>query len=172
MSTEPFEDLKPEAHPTAYVHASAVLMGDVTLAEDSSIWPTTVLRGDNGAIAIGARSNVQDGSVVHATLGISTTTVGAQVTIGHRVVLHGCTIGDDCLIGMGSIILDGAEIGPGSFVAAGSLVTPNKKFPPNSFILGSPAKRMRDVNEVETMQISHSWQVYQQLAKTYRGVKK
>lgn len=164
-----YDGMTPSVHPTAWVHGSAVLIGEVTLGEDSSVWPTCVLRGDNGAIVLGARSNLQDGSIVHATLGVSHTQVGVECTVGHRVVLHGCTIGDGCLVGMGSVLLDGAELGAQCFVGAGALITPRSKFPPGSFILGSPAKRVREVRASELEWISHSWQVYLELARKYRA---
>jgi carbonic anhydrase/acetyltransferase-like protein (isoleucine patch superfamily) len=168
MPSEAFRDLVPSVHPTSWVHPSAQLLGDVQLAEDVSVWPTTVLRGDSGTIRIGARTNVQDGTIAHATGGFSQTTIGEQCTIGHRVILHGCTVGNRCLIGMGSILLDNVEIGDDSFVAAGSLVTPGKKFPPKSFIMGSPAKRVREVTPEDMQMIEHSWQVYVETAKGYR----
>ena len=169
MPNEAFMGLSPQVNPRAWVHASAQLLGDVQLAEDVSVWPTTVLRGDCGTIRIGARTNVQDGTIAHATAGFSTTTIGAECTIGHRVILHGCTVGDRCLIGMGSILLDGVEIGDDSFVAAGSLIPPGKKFPPKSFIVGAPAKLIREVRPQDTEQIFHSWQVYVELMKGYRA---
>jgi carbonic anhydrase/acetyltransferase-like protein (isoleucine patch superfamily) len=125
------------------------------------------LRGDCGTIRIGARTNVQDGSVAHATTGVSQTTVGVECTIGHRVILHGCTIGNRCLIGMGSIVLDGAELGDECFVAAGSVITPGKKYEARSFILGSPAKRIRAVTEKELEMIDGAWRSYARLMKSY-----
>lgn len=167
MSSEAFKGLKPSIHSTAWVHASAQLLGDVQLAEDVSVWPLAVLRGDCGTIRIGARTNVQDGTIAHATSGFSQTTIGIECTIGHRVILHGCTVGDHCLIGMGSILLDGAELGDHCFVAAGSLVTPGKKFEPRSFLVGSPAKRVREVTERDLHMIDQSWRTYQELARGY-----
>ena len=167
MATTKYDGHEPRVHPTAYVHPSAQLLGEVSIGEEGSVWPTCVLRGDNGAIVLGARTNFQDGSIAHATLGMSQTTVGAECTIGHRVILHGCTIGNRCLIGMGSIILDGVEIGDDSFVAAGSLVTVGKQFPSRSFIMGSPAKRIGDVTDVHLDMISHSWPVYCELRGKY-----
>jgi carbonic anhydrase/acetyltransferase-like protein (isoleucine patch superfamily) len=167
MSSEAFEGLSPIVHPTAFVHASAQLLGDVELGEDVSVWPTAVLRGDCGAIRLGARSNVQDGSVLHATTGYSQTTVGSECTIGHRVILHGCTLGNRCLIGMGSILLDGVELGDECFVAAGSLLTPGKKYEARSFIVGSPAKRIREVNEKDLAAIDGAWRSYLKLKSGY-----
>lgn len=169
MSSEPFQSFVPVVHPDAWVHTSAQLLGDVALAEGVSVWPTAVLRGDSGSIRIGARSNIQDGTIVHATTGISRTTIGAECTVGHRVILHGCTVGDRCLIGMGSILLDNVEIGAESFVAAGSLIPPGKIFEPRSFVMGSPAKRIREVSSRDLEAIAKSWPIYLELARTYRG---
>lgn len=168
MSSEAFEGLSPIVHPTAFVHASACLLGDVKLEEDVSVWPTAVLRGDCGAIRVGARSNIQDGSVLHATTDFSQTHLGVECTIGHRVVLHGCTIGARCLVGMGSVLLDGVELGDECFVAAGSLVTPGKKFEARSFLVGSPAKRVRAVTERELSAIENGWKSYLRLKQGYR----
>ena len=139
----------------------------MVLEEDVSVWPTTVLRGDSGTIHVKARTNVQDGTIGHATGGVSKTTIGTQCTIGHRVILHGCTVGDRCLIGMGSILLDGVELGDDCFVAAGSLVTPGKKFEARSFLMGSPARRVREVTSEELAQIDKSWRVYLELMRGY-----
>ncbi len=168
MSSEAFQGLKPLIHSTAWVHASAQLLGDVQLAEDVSVWPTAVLRGDCGTIRIGARTNVQDGTIAHATRGHSQTTIGEECTIGHRVILHGCTVGAHCLIGMGSILLDGAELGEHCFVAAGSLITPGKKFEARSFLVGSPARKVREVTDRDLQMIDQSWRTYLELARSYR----
>ena len=125
------------------------MLGDVELADDVSIWYGVVIRGDVEKISIGERSNVQDGSVIHVTKDKWPTILGKDVTIGHSVTMHGCTINDRVLVGIGSIILDGAEIGEDSIIAAGSLVTPGKKFPPRSMIMGSPAKAVRELSQEE-----------------------
>jgi carbonic anhydrase/acetyltransferase-like protein (isoleucine patch superfamily) len=169
MSSESFRGLVPRVHARAWVHASAVLLGEVELEEEASVWPATVLRGDVGAITIGARSNVQDGSVAHATGGVSVTRVGVETTVGHRVVLHGCLVGDHCLVGMSSTLLDNCRLGEWCFVAAGSLIPPGKVFEPRSFILGAPARRVREVNARELESIDHGWRVYLDLMKHYRG---
>lgn len=168
MASDSFGQLTPRVHPTAWVHPSAQLLGEVTLDEGSSVWPTCVLRGDCGSITVGARSNLQDGTIAHATGGISTTHVGLECTIGHRVILHGCTVGDHCLVGMGSTLLDNVTLGAWCFVAAGSLLTPGKVFEPRSFIMGSPAKRVREVNSKDLEAIEHAWKTYVGLANTYR----
>src|SRR5688572_27413957 len=149
MGLEPYKQHHPVVHPAAYVHPNATVIGDVVIDEEASIWPGAVLRGDDGPIRIGARTSIQDGSVVHMTKGLSATTVGARVTVGHNVILHGCTVEDDCLIGMGAILLDGAVIGRGSLVGAGALVTQNKVIPPGSVVLGNPGKVVRQAGEKE-----------------------
>ncbi len=160
-------DLDPQVHETAYVDEASVVIGDVHLGPRVSIWPTTVLRGDQGRLVIGADSNVQDGSVVHATGGLSTTSVGRRVTIGHKALIHGCTIEDDCLIGMGAIVLDNAAIGRGSVVGAGALVLANSVIPPGSLVLGSPAKVRGQVSDELRAWIEHSWRTYVRLGQDH-----
>ncbi len=157
---ESYRGVHPLIPDTSWVHPSAVLSGDVELAGGVSIWPTAVLRGDQGAIRIGERSNIQDGSVVHNTGNLSTTRVGARVTVGHRVILHGCQIEDDVLVGMGAIVMDNAVVGAGSVIGAGALVTANTVIPPGSLVLGSPARVRQAVNDKLRSWIEHSWQVY------------
>src|ERR1700741_3068435 len=118
----PYRGILPRVHPTAFIDDSAQIIGDVEIGEESSVWMAVVIRGDVHRIRIGSRSNVQDGTIVHVMKDTHPTTIGADVTIGHGAVMHGCTIQDRCLIGMGAIILNGAQIGTGSIVAAGSLV--------------------------------------------------
>jgi carbonic anhydrase/acetyltransferase-like protein (isoleucine patch superfamily) len=122
-----------------YIHPLAFVCGDVTLGEDASVWPFAVLRGDSDAIVVGAASNVQDGAVLHADPGFPCT-VGARVTIGHRAVVHGCTVEDDALVGMGAIVLNGAVIGAGSLIGAGAVVREGQVIPPGSVVLGVPAR--------------------------------
>jgi carbonic anhydrase/acetyltransferase-like protein (isoleucine patch superfamily) len=166
---ERFESLQPKVHPQAFVHAGAHLIGEVEIGEEASVWPAAVLRGDHGAIHVGERTSIQDGCVAHATDGKSTTRIGMECTVGHRVVLHGCRVGDHCLVGMGSVLLDNAELGEWCFLGAGSLVTPERVFPPRSFILGSPAKRVREISAQEMEWITYSWKAYQDLARRYRA---
>ncbi|MEI6805345.1 MAG: gamma carbonic anhydrase family protein [Myxococcaceae bacterium] len=154
-------------HETAFVHPAAHLMGDVEIGAHSSIWPTAVLRGDMGKIIIGESTSIQDGTICHATSGWSETRVGHRVTVGHRVILHGCTVEDDCLIGMGSILLDNCVIGTGSFIGAGSLVTVGMVIPPGSLVMGSPAKIIRPVGDKEKAIIAASWVNYVENAKKY-----
>jgi carbonic anhydrase/acetyltransferase-like protein (isoleucine patch superfamily) len=169
VSIESFRHFTPQVHPEAWVHGSAVLIGEVELAEGVTIWPGVVLRGDMGAIRIGARSNIQDNSVVHMTSGHSITVVGERVTVGHRALLHGCRVGNDCLIGMGSILLDNAVIPDGCIVGAGSLVTGGKTFEPGSLILGSPARSIRPLGDKDYKQIHYSWNHYLETAEHYRN---
>lgn len=165
---ESFDGMDPNIDPLAWVHPSAVVIGDVALGPRASIWPAAVLRGDMGPIRIGPDSNVQDGTICHDTTDHSTTMVGSRVTVGHRAILHGCTIGDDCLIGMGAILLDNVVVGRGSFVAAGSLVTPGRVIPEGSFVLGSPARVVRPVGPRESEQIAFSWRHYATVAQKWR----
>lgn len=124
-------------------------MGDVEIGEDSSIWYGCVLRGDVESIRIGARSNVQDGSVLHVTKGRFACVVGDEVTIGHRAVVHGCVIGDGALVGIGAIVLDGATVGEGALVGAGSVVTPGTAISPNTIAMGTPAREIRRLSDTE-----------------------
>jgi carbonic anhydrase/acetyltransferase-like protein (isoleucine patch superfamily) len=160
MPLEPYLDKTPTIDPQAFVHPMATLIGDVEVAAESSIWPGAVLRADDGPIRIGPQTSIQDGSVIHMTRGLSEVTVGARVTVGHNVNLHGCTVEDDCLIGIGAILLDGVVVGRGSLVGAGALVTPNTKIPPGSLVLGAPAKVVRPCREKETDMIDHGWREY------------
>jgi len=164
---ESYLDFQPTIAASAFVHPTAVVCGDVILGARVSIWPTTVLRGDQGRLEIGEDSNVQDGSVVHATGGMSVTCVGARVTIGHRAIIHGCTIEDDCLIGMGAIVMDNARIGTGSLVAAGAVVLANTIIPPNSLVLGSPGRVKRETSQAHRDWIAHSWATYVRLGEEH-----
>jgi carbonic anhydrase/acetyltransferase-like protein (isoleucine patch superfamily) len=145
----PYQGVSPRLGRDVFVAPNATLIGDVELGDEASVWFSAVLRADIGPIRIGARTNVQDGACVHLTEAISKTTVGADVTIGHGAILHGCTVEDGCLIGMGSIILDNAVIGAGSVIAAGALVPPRMVVPPRSLVKGSPAKVIREVTPEE-----------------------
>lgn len=130
----------PKIHPSAYVHPSAVLVGDVVLLEKASVWPGASLRGDLERITIGIGSNVQDNCVMHTTQNGTPVTVGDYVSIGHGAIVHSATVEDECLIGMGAILLDDVVVGSGSLVAAGSVLTPGTKIPPHSLVMGTPAK--------------------------------
>ncbi|MDR2326866.1 MAG: gamma carbonic anhydrase family protein [Acidovorax sp.] len=145
MAIYELDGVAPTIPASAWVADSAEVMGRVELGEDASIWFGTVVRGDTDRITIGAGSNVQDASVLHADFGMPLT-IGANVTVGHQVMLHGCTIGDESLIGIGAVVLNGAKIGKNCLVGAGSLVTEGKEFPDGSMILGSPAKVVRQLS--------------------------
>jgi gamma-carbonic anhydrase len=147
---------KPQLEKDVFVADGARIIGDVKIGEKSSVWFNTTLRGDVMPITIGRESNIQDNSVLHGTFGKFACEVGERVTIGHSVVLHGCKIGNRCLIGMGSIVMDGAEIGEMSVVGAGSLVTEGKKFPPQSLIVGRPAVFKRPLNAEELFFLEQS----------------
>ena len=162
-----FRDHFPIVSAESFVHESAVLIGNVKVGRLSSIWPTVVLRGDMGAIQIGDESSIQDGTIAHITEGFSETIVGNRVTVGHRVILHGCVVEDECLIGMGSILLDNCVIGKGSLVAAGSLITVGTHIPENSLVMGSPAKVIRQVSDRERMMIEGGWQIYVAYTREY-----
>jgi carbonic anhydrase/acetyltransferase-like protein (isoleucine patch superfamily) len=169
MPLERYGTLSPNVDPTAYVHASAQLLGDVTLGANVSVWPGVVLRGDQGAIRIGADTNLQDLTCAHATGGFSTVTVGARVTVGHRVILHGCTVEDDCLIGMGSILLDNCHIEPWCIIGAGAVVPVGMRIPSGSLVLGMPGKVIRPLKDSDRRQIEGGKEAYLQLAAKYRA---
>jgi len=147
-----------------YIHPSAVVIGRVTLGRDASVWPTAVLRGDVDEIVIGDETNVQDGAVVHVDEGCPAI-VGRRVTIGHRAVVHGCTIEDDCLIGIGAIVLNRAVIGTGSVIGAGAVVREDMVVPPGSLVLGVPAKIVRPVDDELRARIHHGAQTYVERAR-------
>jgi gamma-carbonic anhydrase len=150
-----------------FLAETCAVIGGVVIGDDSSVWYSTVLRGDVMTIHIGARTSMQDGTVVHVTSERFGTVVGNDCTIGHGVILHGCTIEDWCLIGMGSTILDGARIGRGSLVGAGALVTPGTDIPAGSLVLGMPARVVRPVNDKERAQIEYGAAHYVELARRY-----
>jgi carbonic anhydrase/acetyltransferase-like protein (isoleucine patch superfamily) len=149
----PYKGMRPRVHGTAYVDDSAQVIGDVEIGEASSIWMNAVVRGDVHWIRIGARSNVQDGTVVHVMNDTHPTTIGDDVTIGHAAIVHGCTIENRVLIGMGAILLNGANIGEGSIVAAGTLVPEETRIPPRSLVMGSPGRVKRTLSEAEVASI-------------------
>jgi carbonic anhydrase/acetyltransferase-like protein (isoleucine patch superfamily) len=169
-----YKDLEPTVGKNSWIAPSADVIGDTTIGEDCSIWFGTVIRGDVHSITIGDRVSVQDLSMVHVThykkedkSDGNPTIIENDVTIGHRVMLHGCTIKKACLIGMSATILDGAIIGEESIVGAGSLVTKNKKFPPRSLIMGSPAKLIRTLNEEEIKELYASASRYVKFKDNY-----
>jgi len=159
-------DLSPRLEPGSWAAPSADLIGDVRLGKRSSIWFGAVIRADNTPIIIGDESNLQDGSVCHSDAGFPLT-IGARVTVGHQAILHGCTVRDDCLIGMGARILNGAVIEPGCIVGAAALVTEGKTFPAGSLIVGSTARAVRQVTEAERQLLRASAAHYAEKAGRY-----
>lgn len=157
----------PQVAPGAFVHPMATLIGDVVIGAGASVWPGAVLRGDDGPIVIGEHSSIQDGTVIHATEGQSRTTVGARVTVGHQVILHGCTIADDCLIGMGSCLLDNAVVEAWSFIAAGTLLPPNKRVATGQMMMGNPGRVVRALTDTDRAWIVHSCDAYVRRAQEY-----
>ena len=167
-----FQEFHPVIDESAYVDPDAILIGDVVLSAEVSVWPGVVLRGDQGTITIGAQTNIQDGTIAHATGGFSTVQVGERVTVGHRVLLHGCIVESDCLIGMGAILLDNCHIHSGSIIGAGSVVTAGTVIPSGVLAFGSPAKVIRPLrpNELQGW-IGHGCTEYLRLAKEYKEQK-
>jgi carbonic anhydrase/acetyltransferase-like protein (isoleucine patch superfamily) len=154
-----------------FIAPDAVLIGRVKLEENASVWFTAVLRGDNELITVGQGSNVQDGCVLHTDPGFPLT-IGAGCTIGHRVVLHGCTIGENSLIGMGAVLLNGAKVGRNSIVGAGALITEGKEFPDNSLLVGAPARAIRTLDEKAAQMLKLAARVYQERWPQYaKGLK-
>jgi carbonic anhydrase/acetyltransferase-like protein (isoleucine patch superfamily) len=164
----PYKDRLPEVHPTAYIDQSAQVIGDVTIGEQSSVWMTVVIRGDVNYIRIGDRTNIQDGTVVHVMHDTCPTVIGNDVTIGHGAIVHGCTIADRVLVGMGAIVLNGASIGQDSIVAAGSLVTERMVVPARSLVMGSPAKVKRTLNDTEVASIQEYADNYVRYKRDYQ----
>ncbi|HKO16799.1 MAG TPA: gamma carbonic anhydrase family protein [Gemmatimonadaceae bacterium] len=159
----------PTIHPSAYVHPTAVVLGKVTLGARVSVWPTAVLRGDSDAITIGDDSNVQDGTVIHADEGLPTR-IGRRVAIGHRAIVHGSEVADDCLIAMGAILLNGVRVGTGSIVGAGAVCREGMQIPPNSLVVGVPARVVRETTDAERARIRHTVEAYLALGGGQRTV--
>jgi carbonic anhydrase/acetyltransferase-like protein (isoleucine patch superfamily) len=163
-----YGDRTPEVDPEAFVADGATLVGAVRLAADASVWFAAVIRADNEPIEVGAGSNVQDGAVLHADPGLPVL-VGERCSIGHRAVVHGCTVGDEALIGMGAVVLNGAAIGAGSLVAAGTVVLEGTQVPPGSLVAGVPGKVKREVTDAERERIRSGAATYVNRARRYRG---
>ena len=164
-----YKGITPEIAQTAFIEASAQVIGDVHIGEQSSVWFNCVLRGDVYHIRVGSHSNIQDGTIIHVTSGRFATIIGDFVTVGHAAVLHGCTIKNRVLVGIGAIILDNVTVGEESFIAAGSLVTPGTVIPPRSMVMGSPAKVRREVTDDEIALINRHWQSYVEYKATYQS---
>ena len=172
MAVYELDGTQPRVADSAWVADSAQVMGNVVLGEDSSVWFGTVIRGDTETITVGRGSNIQDASVLHADID-KPLTIGDNVTVGHQVMLHGCTIGDESLIGIGAIVLNGAKIGRHCLVGAGALVTEGKEFPDGSMIIGSPAKAVRQLTPEQIEGLKLSAQHYMDNARRFRaGLKK
>lgn len=157
----------PKIHPSAFIAPSSDVIGEVEIGAESSVWFQVVIRGDVNTIKIGSRTNIQDSSVLHVTREKHPLKIGNDVTIGHRVMVHGCTIGNFVLVGMSSTILDGAEIGDNCFIGAGSLITQGMKIPPNSMVFGSPAKVMRTLKPEELAFLPKSAENYVKDSREY-----
>jgi gamma-carbonic anhydrase len=163
-----FRGVLPTVDPTAYIDQSAQVIGDVHIGPESSVWMNAVIRGDVHWIRIGARTNVQDGTIVHVQTGTHPTSIGDEVTVGHGAIIHGCTIEDRCLIGMGAILLNGARVGTNSIVAAGSLLPEGYAVPPRSLVMGSPVKVRRDLTDEQIASIREYAARYVAYRQDYR----
>jgi len=159
----------PQIAGSAYIDAAAVIIGDVVIGEDSSVWPCTVIRGDVHYIRIGARTNIQDGCVLHVMRDEHPLVLGDDATVGHSVTLHGCTIESRCLIGMGAVLLNGVTVGTGSIIAAGALVLEGTKIPPGSLVVGHPAKVRRQLTGIDQASIDAYAKRYVEYKNIYRN---
>jgi carbonic anhydrase/acetyltransferase-like protein (isoleucine patch superfamily) len=157
-----------DIHPTAFIAPGAAVMGDVTLGPDASVWYGSVLRGDMAPIMIGAETCLQDGTIVHVDEGMPCT-IGRRVGVGHRVILHGCTVADECLIGMGSVLLNNVRIGTGSVVAAGAVIPEGMEVPPRSVVMGVPGRIVRTVDAALAERITETWTHYVGQARAHRA---
>jgi carbonic anhydrase/acetyltransferase-like protein (isoleucine patch superfamily) len=164
----PYRGKRPEIAASAYIDPAAVIIGDVVIGDDSSVWPCAVIRGDVNHIRIGARTNIQDGSVLHVMRDEYPLILGDDVTVGHSVTLHGCTVESRCLIGIGAILLNGVTIGTGSIVAAGSLLTERTVIPPGSLVVGQPGKVKRMLTGIDQAAIDTYAQRYIEYKNVYR----
>jgi carbonic anhydrase/acetyltransferase-like protein (isoleucine patch superfamily) len=165
-----FENQTPRLAEGVFVAQDAIVLGDVTLGRDSSVWFGAVVRGDIHSISVGERTNIQDRSVLHVTGGEHPAQLGDDVTVGHAAVIHGCRIGSRCLVGIGAIVLDGVEVGEGSVIGAGSLLPPGKIYPPRSLVMGCPGSARREVTEAELKWIVQSAQNYVALARRHAAM--
>ena len=164
-----YKGVTPQLDASVFLAPTACVIGDVQIGEKSSLWFNVVVRGDVNFIRIGNRTNIQDGSVVHVTRDTHPTVIGDDVSVGHSVTLHGCTVHDKCLIGIGAIVLDGAVIGASSLVAAGSVVAPGTQIPPQSLVMGSPGRVKRVLTEDECLDIHSIAERYLQYQEDYRS---
>jgi carbonic anhydrase/acetyltransferase-like protein (isoleucine patch superfamily) len=164
-----YDGKAPRLAASVFLAEGSVVSGDVEIGQDSSLWFGTVVRGDVNQVRIGARTNLQDHTVVHVTAGKHPTTIGDDVTVGHRAMLHGCTIKDRCLVGIGAVVMDGAVVGPDAMVAAGALVPPGMVVPAGKLVLGSPARVKRDLTPGEIASLRDSAARYVGYAAKYRA---
>ena len=163
----PFNHIEPKIHETAFIADNAVVIGDVEIGEDASVWFGSIVRGDVNFIRIGARTNIQDLTMIHVSSKTHVTVLEEEITVGHNVTLHGCYVERGCLIGIGAILLDGVRVGRNSLVAAGSLLTPGTQIPPRSLVLGSPARVKRELTDEELAYLDKSWRNYVELKNKY-----
>lgn len=164
---KPFNSISPKIHETAFIADDAIIIGDVEIGEDVSVWFGSTIRGDVNYIRIGARTNIQDMTVIHVSSKTHSTVLEDEITVGHQVTLHGCYVERGCLIGIGAILLDGVRVGANSLVAAGSLLTPGTQIPPGTLVMGSPAKVKRELTDDELAKLQRSWRNYVELKKHY-----
>jgi carbonic anhydrase/acetyltransferase-like protein (isoleucine patch superfamily) len=162
-----FQNLTPKIHESVFIAEDAVLIGDVEIGAGSSVWYGSILRGDVNYIRVGERANIQDACVIHVSTETHPTVIEDEVTLGHRVTLHGCHVEKGCLIGIGAIVLDGARIGEKSLVAAGSLITPGTIIPARSLVMGSPARVKRRLSAEEAEDLEKFWRNYVSLSRIY-----
>ena len=163
-----YKGIGPRIHETAYVSDECVIVGDVQIGEDASVWFGSVLRGDVNYIRIGARTNIQDQTIIHVSSKGLPTIVEEEVTVGHRVTLHACYVERGCLIGIGAILMDGVRVGANSIVGAGTLLTPGTQIPPRSLVTGSPGRVKRELTDEELASLEQSWRNYVELKDQYR----
>lgn len=177
MTVRTFEDIAPRIAASAYVDDTALVVGDVTIGDDASLWPNVVARGDVNAIVVGARTNIQDGTILHVShdsefaSGGFPLRIGADITVGHQAILHGCTIEDRCLIGMAATVMDGAIVRSGAIVGAGSLVPPGHDLEGGYLWVGSPARRVRALRESEIAFLEYSAKHYMELKNRHLASK-
>ena len=160
----------PTVDQSAFIHQAAILIGNVTIGPRSSVWPTAVLRGDSDAIVVGEDTNVQDGAIMHADPGLPAV-LGHRVSVGHRAIVHGATVEDDCLIAMGATLLNGVQVGTGSLVAAGAVCKEGMRIPPNSVVIGVPARVAREATSEIRERIDRTWRAYIRLSEEHRAGK-
>ena len=164
-----FNQKSPRVHETAFVTDDAIVIGDVEVGGDSSVWFGSILRGDVNYIRIGERTNIQDQTIIHVSSKGLPTIVEDEVTVGHRATLHACHVEHGCLIGIGAILMDGVRVGSQSLVGAGSLLTPGTQIPPRSLVIGSPARVKRELTDDELSSLDRSWRNYVELKEQYRS---